>query len=106
MSFWITVYRNPDEEERNVENILASWEGSLHRWVDALDDLMKAGKLTQTRSDYFPSLYRGLARDLLPILPANRKPRYSIHFTPEMLQERFDRCPPDAELGIMIWDMG
>jgi hypothetical protein len=106
MSFWITVYLNPDEEERNAENTLASWEGSLHRWEYALDDLIKAGKLTQMRADYFPSLYRGLARDLLPILPANRKPRYSTYFTPEMLQERIDRCPPDAELGLMIWDMG
>jgi len=106
MSFWTTVYLNPDEEERRAENTLASWECSLLRWGNALDDLMKAGKLTQTRSDYFPSLYRGLARDLLPILPANRKPRSSIYFTPEMLQERIDQCPPDAELGIMIWDMG
>lgn len=59
MSFWITVYRNPDEEERNAENTLATWEGSLHRWGDVLDDLMKAGKLTQTRSDYFPTCTGG-----------------------------------------------
>lgn len=106
MSFWITVYLNPDDEDRKAENTLVSWEGNLYSWADALDDLIKAGKLTQTRSDYFPSLYRGLARDVLPILPAVKRPKHSIHYTPEMLKERIDKCPPDAELGLMIWDMG
>ena len=105
MSFWITVYLNPDDEDRNAENTLASWEGSLHRW-HALDDLLEAGKLTQSRSDNFPSLYRGLARDVLPILPEVKRPKISAYYTPEMLQERIAQCPPDAELGIMIWDMG
>ena len=105
MTFWVTVYLNPDDEDRNAANTLASWEGSLHRW-HALDDLLQAGKLTQTRSDYFPTLYRGLARDVLPILPAVKRPKISAYYTPEMLQERIAQCPPDAELGIMIWDMG
>ena len=105
MSFWITVYLNPDADDRNAENTLASWEGSLHRW-HALDDLLEAGKLTQSRSDNFPSLYRGLASDILPMLPANRRMYPARYFTPEMLQERINACPPDAVLGIEIWDQG
>ena len=106
MSFWVSVYLNPDNDDRNAENVLASWDTGLVRWGSVLDDLVKAGKLTQTRADYFPTLYRGLARDVLPILPADRKTKFSAYFTPELLQERIDRCPPDTELGIMIWDMG
>lgn len=105
MSFWITVYLNPDADDRNAENTLASWEGPLHSW-NGFKDLIAAGKLTQTRADFFPSLYRGLACDVLPILPVVKRPKISAHYTPEMLQERIARCSPDAELGIMIWDMG
>lgn len=44
--------------------------------------------------------------DVLPILPEVRRPKISAYYTPEMLQERIAQCPLDAELGIMIWDMG
>jgi len=106
MSFWASVYINPDDDDRNGDNTIASWETRLIHWDSVLDELVKAGKLTQCRSDYFPSVYRGLARDVLPILPADRKTKYSAYYTSEMLQERIDRCSPDTELGIMIWDMG
>ena len=105
MSFSLTVYKNPDDTENKRENILAAWDGWPHRW-SALDDLIKAGKLTQTRSDNFPSLYRGLARDLLPVLPADRQLRISLYHTPEMLQERIDKCSPDTEVCLEIWDLG
>ena len=101
MSFRTRVYMNPDVENVRGENTLAVWDARWPQWVD---DLLEAGKLTQSRSDYFPSLYRGLARDLLPILPAVKRPKTSIHYTPEMLQERINACPPDAVLGIEIWD--
>ena len=103
MTFWVTVYLNPDDEDRNAENTLASWEGSLHRW-HALDDLLEAGKLTQSRSDNFPSLYRGLASDILPMLPPDRGTYPARIFKPEVHWERINACPPDAVLGIEIWD--
>lgn len=43
---------------------------------------------------------------MLPILPEVMQPNISAYYTPEMLQERIAQCPLDAELGIMIWDMG
>ena len=103
MSFRTRVYMNPDVENVRGENTLAVWDARWPQWVD---DLLEAGKLTQSRSDNFPSLYRGLASDILPMLPANRRMYPARYFTPEVLQERIAQCPPDAELGIMIWDMG
>lgn len=103
MSYLTRVYMHPDVEAVQGENTLAAWDA---RWPEWVDDLLEAGKLTQSRSDNFPSLYRGLARDVLPILPEVKRPKISAYYTPEMLQERIAQCPPDAELGIMIWDMG
>lgn len=92
---------HPDVEVVRGENTLAVWET---RWPDWVDDLLEAGKLTQSRSDTFPSLYRGIARNILPMLPANRRMSPALYFTPEVLQERIDACPPDVVLGIEIWD--
>ena len=103
MSYLVSVHMHPDVEAIRGEHTLAIWEAGWPQWVD---DLLEAGKLTQSRSDNFPSLYRGLARDVLPILPEVKRPKISAYYTPEMLQERIAQCPPDAELGIMIWDMG
>lgn len=100
MSFQIRIYMHPDVEAVRGVNTLALWEGRL-QWVD---ELAKAGKLTQTRSDNFPSLYRGSARDILPMLPANRRMSPALYFTAEQLQERISACPPAAVLGIEIWD--
>jgi len=56
MSFRTRVYMNPDVENVRGENTLAVWDARWPQWVD---DLLEAGKLTQSRSDNFPSLYRG-----------------------------------------------
>ncbi len=56
MSCQIRIYMHPDVESVRGENTLALWEAGWPRWVD---ELAEAGKLTQTRSDNFPSLYRG-----------------------------------------------
>ena len=101
MSFLVCVHMHPDVEAVRGEHTLALWEAGWPQWVD---DLLEAGKLTQSRSDNFPSLYRGLASDILPMLPANRRMYPARYFTPEMLQERINACPPDAVLGIEIWD--
>ena len=101
MSFLTRVYMHPDVEAVQGENTLAAWDA---RWPEWVDDLLEAGKLTQSRSDCFPSLYRGLASDILPMLPANRRMYPSRYYTPETLQERINACPPDAVLGIEIWD--
>jgi hypothetical protein len=71
MSFSIRVYMNPDATEKTPENTLTAWYGSL-QWVN---ELVEAGKLIQTRFDYFPSLYRGSAHDLLPLLAASDQGR-------------------------------
>lgn len=70
MSFLVSVHMHPDVEAVRGEHTLALWEAGWPQWVD---DLLEAGKLTQSRSDNFPSLYRGLASDILPMLPANRR---------------------------------
>lgn len=101
MSYQVRVYMHPDVEAVRGENTLAVWETRWPQWVD---ELTEAGKLTQTRSDKFPSLYRGTASDILPMLPANRRMYPALYFTPEVLQERINACPPDAVLGIEIWD--
>lgn len=69
MSFLTRVYMHPDVEAVQGENTLAAWDA---RWPEWVDDLLEAGKLTQSRSDNFPSLYRGLASDILPMLPPDR----------------------------------
>lgn len=56
MSYQIRIYMHPDVESVRGENTLALWEAGWPRWVD---ELAEAGKLMQTRSDNFPSLYRG-----------------------------------------------
>ena len=101
MSFQIRIYMHPDVESARGENTLALWEARWPQWVN---ELAEAGKLTRTRSDNFPSLYRGAASDILPMLPANRRTSPALYFTPELLQERINACPRDAELGIEIWD--
>lgn len=101
MSYQVRVYMHPDVEAVRGANTLAVWETRWPQWVD---ELTEAGKLTQTRSDNFPSLYRGTASDILPMLPANRRMSPALYFTPEVLQERINGCPPDAVLGISIWD--
>lgn len=101
MSYQIRIYMHPDVESVRGANTLALWEAGWPRWVD---ELAEAGKLMQTRSDNFPSLYRGAASDILPMLPANRRTSPALYFTPELLQERINVCPRDAELGIEIWD--
>ena len=90
MSFRTRVYMNPDVENVRGENTLAVWDA---RWPPWVDDLLEAGKLTQSRSDNFPSLYRGLASDILPMLPANRRMYPARYFTPEVLQERINAWP-------------
>lgn len=106
MSFWVRVYLHPEDPNAyGTENTLVSWHtrGTL-RWAD---ELVEAGKLTQTRHDYFPCRYVGLARDLLPALPAEwPSETKSLKHTPEEFQERINNCPPDAEIGMDIWDNG
>lgn len=102
MSFSICVYMNPDRRLPDSADVLAYWESSRLHWVD---ELAKTGKFTQTRSDYFPTTFRGLASDLLPLLPPDRKTAMSLKFTAETLQERIDRCPADAVLGVDVWDL-
>ena len=103
MSFLVSVHMHPDVEAVRGEHTLALWEAGWPQWVD---DLLEAGKLTQSRSDNYPSLYRGLASDILPMLPPDRGTYPARLFKPEVHWERINACPPDAVLGIEIWDQG
>lgn len=95
MSWWIRVYSEPGERD----DTLACWEADDGRW---LTEMVAAGKLQQLKRGGYPSLYRGAASELLPILQALDK-----HFPGEMFtkhQERIDGFPPDRELTVALWD--
>lgn len=95
MSWWIRVYVEPGERE----DTLAVWESGAYRWAEKLTE---AGKLTQTKAGGYPSEYRGSAADLLPLLQELEQRHVGEQFS--KYQERINRCPPDAELLVELWD--
>lgn len=95
MSWWIRVYVEPGERE----DTLAVWESGAYRWAERLTD---AGILKQTKTGGYPSEYKGLARDLLPLIQDLEQRHVGEQFS--KYQERIDRCPSDVELLVELWD--
>lgn len=95
MSWWIRVYVEPGKRE----DTLAVWESGAYRWAETLTE---AGKLKQIKTGGYPNEYKGSASDLLPLLQDLEQRHPGEQFS--KYQERIDRCPPEAELLVELWD--
>lgn len=106
MSYWISLHaRLSPSEEDTQENLLACWDTDLFLFplADKLAEMVEAGKAKQTKFDYYPCAYSGSAGDLLPLLLQSLTQAHERAIQVKH-QDRIERCPPDAELHIAIWD--
>lgn len=97
--------------------LLASWEINV-AGIDWIESLVAAGKAVMVQSGWYPSRYRALAGDVLPLIadgpPAAdagfavvgddyvMPPYWSGNVT--IHRDRFAACAPSQVLTIEVWD--
>jgi hypothetical protein len=120
IGWWIFVIAQTPEEravaEDLKEGVLATWEASL-AGIDWIDALVKSGKAARVLAGGYPSRYRAIARDVLPliaggppahdgiavigddyVMPGDWSGNVTLH------GDRIERCPPSQVLTIEVWD--
>lgn len=128
IGWWFLVLAQAPEErarivaavprsEKEQSTILASWEINV-AGIDWIDQLVAAGKAVQVLSGGYPSRYRAMASDVLPLI-ADGPPAADTGFAVigddyvmsrawcgnvTLHQDRMATCLPSQVLTIEVWD--